>query len=318
MHGVDIVCFFFVPQTFNKAKFKALNLIYIGLFLLMQYQFRLFDNVEKNMYSSYMRILGTWFSVYFSCSKYTKEQLSLNTDCRRDRHTNEIDNYALNSDYQQRDNVDDVQEKPKPYDQLQVRLNHGNIDNEQTNTPFSRVEYSKYESIIESNGIHTNTVILEYEDLHKADKDTSTQSYDQLNVTRIVQSEPTSIFSKNKLSREKYSKIEMTNSTAVTSEYAQLDNAEKDKSPNVYDQLHVTDDTIGNKQTNYNSKTMILRDQQSKNEQTEETTVLNNMTVASEYEQWDSAKKDKSVNVYDQLDVANVISNNPTHHNTCQ
>lgn len=221
----------------------------------------------------------------------------MKTDCRRDRHTHEMDNYALNSDYLQLNNV---QEKPKPYDQLQVRRDHGNVDTEltteETNTSFSRDEYS-------------NTDIVEYEQLDNSDKDTNTHAYDQLNVTRIVKTDSTNFFSNTTVSKEKYSKNESTKATAVTLEYEQLDNAKRDKSLNVYDQLHVTD-MIGNEQNNYNS--MILRDQQ------EETTNLNHMTVTSEYEQFDSAKKDKRVNVCDQLDVANVLSNDPTPHNPCQ
>lgn len=96
-----------------------------------------------------------------------------------------------------------------------------------------------------------------------------------------------------------------------------MDYAKKDKSVNVYDQLHVTD-IIDTEPTNYNSKTMISRDQQSKDEPTEETTELNNMTVTSEYEQLDNAKKDESVNVYDQLHDTDMMDNDPTYLNPCQ
>lgn len=218
--------------------------------------------------------------------------MSFNTDCRNDSHTNEIDNYALNSVYQQLDNV---QEKPKPYDQLQVRRNHGNVDTEltteQTNTSFSRDEYS-------------NTDILEYEQLDNAGKDTSTHAYDESNVTHGVKTDSINFFSKTTVTKEKYSKNELTKATAVTFEYEQLENTKRDKSLNVYDQLHGTVDIIANKQTNYRSKTTTPREQQRHDKPTEETTKINNMTVTLEYEQLDSAQKNKSVNVYDQLNVA--------------
>ncbi|VDI08364.1 Hypothetical predicted protein [Mytilus galloprovincialis] len=243
--------------------------------------------------------------------KCTNEKLSLNTDCRRDRYTHEIDNYALNSDYQQLDNV---QEKPKPYDQLQVRRNHGNVDTvptiEQTNTSFSRDEYS-------------NTDISEYEQLDNADTDTSTHAYDQLNVTHVEKTNPTSSLSKTTTSREQHSKHESTKATTklsyetVTSDYEQLNNAKKDKSMYVYDQLHVKDMT-DTEQTNYNSNITISRDKHSNDEPTDETTELKSMKDTSEYEQLDNARKDKSMNVYDRLDVANVMSNDSTHHTACQ
>ncbi|CAG2248515.1 unnamed protein product [Mytilus edulis] len=221
---------------------------------------------------------------------YAKENASFNTAGREDLNTNDIDNNTVISDYQQLDDVDDVQKKTNAYDQL---------------------------SVTHSNGINTNTVISDYEELHKSDKDTSTQAYDQLNVTREFKTEPTIFFSKITASTEKHSKTESTKATAATSEFEQLDNAKKDKSVNVYDQLHVTD-IIDNEQTNYNSMTTKPRDQQSNAKPTEETTKLNKRTVTSEYEHLDNATKDTSVNVYDNLNDSGVMDNDPTHHNPCQ
>lgn len=224
----------------------------------------------------------------------------MNTAGRKDRSTNNTDNNAVISDYQQLENTADVHKMTKAYDQLNVPRNL--TTNDQANTSFSREEYSKYESIEDSNRINTNTVISEYEVLHNAEKDTSTQAYDQLNV----KTDPTTFF-----------KNESTKAIAATSEYEQLDNAKNVKGVDVYDELQATD-MIDNKQTYYNSKTTKSRNQHSKNEQIKETVEVNHMTVTSEYEQLDNAKKDKSMNVYDQLEVANVMSNDPTHHNPCK
>ncbi|CAC5393839.1 unnamed protein product [Mytilus coruscus] len=224
---------------------------------------------------------------------HSKKLLPLNTAGGEDGNTNEMDNYTVISDYQQLDNVDDLEKRTKAYDmydQLHVtRIEEIDLTNGQSNTSFSREEYSKYESI-DTNEIDNSTVTSEYEQLDNAEKDTRTKAYDQLHVKHVVNTDTPNYYSKNLVSTKEHNndepieKATAIDKNTVISEYEQLDNAKNDKSINVYDQLLVTH-VIDNDLTNYHSKTMISREEHSKNEPTDEINKLDKSTVSPEYEQ---------------------------------
>ncbi|VDI07861.1 Hypothetical predicted protein [Mytilus galloprovincialis] len=188
--------------------------------------------------------------VFMFLRKYSTEQLSLRTVGSGDRHTNEseMDNYAVTLDYEQIDNVDNINKGTKANDQLHVtRIADTDPNTDQSNSSCSGKHNSKYESIVEPNEIYTNTVTSEYEQLDNAEIDKSTKAYDLLHVKHVVDTDPTTIYSKTMISREEhnnYEPIEVINgvdNNTVSSQYEQLDNAETDTIVNVYDQLDVTD-----------------------------------------------------------------------------
>ncbi|XP_071143390.1 uncharacterized protein [Mytilus edulis] len=230
--------------------------------------------------------------------KYQKDKLSLKTAGREDRDTNEMDNYIIISDYQQLDKVKNRKTKTKPYDQLHVK--HP-VDSYQTddhsNTLSSREEHTKYESIENKNKIFNNKVTLEYEVLNKTQQDKMTKAYDQLHYPHVVDTDSTNNHSTTIIESEQKHKTS-TNTTSL--EYEELNNAEKDKSVNVYGQLNTTNEGSFNANM---SKTMISTEEHINNESIEAATAMDKHTVTLEYEQLDIAEKKEGINVYDQLHV---------------
>lgn len=253
------------------------------------------------MESGLLYIEGYLVIVFFCCRKYLKHQLVLKTAGRehgKDRYTNEMDNYTIISDYQQLDKVKNRKTKTKPYDQLHVK--HP-VDSYQTddhfNTLSSRYEHNKYESIENKNEIVNNKVTLEYEVLDKTQQDKMTKAYDQLHYPHVVDTDSTNNHSTTIIESEQKHKT----STHTTSlEYEEFNNAEKDKSVNVYDQLNITNE--GNFNSNM-SRTMISTAEHISNESMEAATAMDKHTVTLEYEQLDLAGKEEGINVYDQLHV---------------
>ncbi|XP_063406422.1 uncharacterized protein LOC134690378 isoform X2 [Mytilus trossulus] len=86
---------------------------------------------------------------------------------------------------------------------------------------------------------------LEYEQLDIVRKDKSTNAYDELHVTHEDDKNLTNthVMMTSREDDSKYKAIKETTQmyyNAVSSEYEQLENFDKDKCANVYDQLHVT------------------------------------------------------------------------------
>lgn len=88
------------------------------------------------------------------------------------------------------------------------------------------------------------TAKLEYEQLDIIRRDKSTNAYNELHVTHVVDPNPTFTHS-IMTSIEDDSKYESINGTTkmdfntFASEYEQLENNNEDKNTNVYDKLHV-------------------------------------------------------------------------------
>ncbi|CAC5391817.1 unnamed protein product [Mytilus coruscus] len=185
--------------------------------------------------------------VFILWRKYSTEQLSLSTVNRGDRNTNEIemDNYTVNSDYEQIDNIDNIDKGTKANDQLHVtRFVDTDPNTDQSNSSFSGKKISKNESIEKPKEIDNNAVTSEYQQLDNAEIDKSTKVYDLLHVTHVVDTNPYTNYSKTLISGEEHSNYEPIEETTeldnitVISQLEQLDNAEKDKSLNVYEHVH--------------------------------------------------------------------------------
>lgn len=220
-----------------------------------------------------------------------------------------MDSYTVNAAYEQLHKTDkDKSTHCQSYDQLHSVHVAETIN--KTNPRISREEENKHESIEETNEKYYNTVTAhaEYEQLDQAVIEKTTNLYDPLHFTNVGNSDTTNDRSHIfvlKAENRKYEPSETKNemdTSAVPLKYEQLDITKTDTSTNDED----------NNSTKDNPKVIVLVEEHTYYETSEDKKECDTSTVSSKYEDLDITKTDKSVKTYEQSHLRHVVVTEPT------